>query len=96
MFSGLKGSRVPLLVIIGIVAIKYIISPILGVVIIKYAIRFGLVHSDPLYQFVLLLQFALPPAISVGVLTFIEEFYTLFTRSSQSSTMYMHVNLATG
>ncbi|KAJ6308337.1 hypothetical protein OIU76_018005 [Salix suchowensis] len=64
LLRGLKGSRVPLSVIIGIVAIRYIILPILGVVIIKYAIRFGLVHSDPLYQYVLLLQFALPPAIS--------------------------------
>ncbi|KAF9689525.1 hypothetical protein SADUNF_Sadunf01G0101000 [Salix dunnii] len=83
LVKGLKGSRVPLSVIIGIVAIRYTISPILGVVIIKYAIRFGLVHSDPLYQFVLLLQFALPPAISVGVLTVTDEFYTLSTKSSQ-------------
>ena len=91
MLSGLKGSKVPLLVIIGIVAIRYIILPILGVVIIKYAIHFGLVRSDPLYQFVLLLQFALPPANSVGVLIVIDELYTLITRSPQSSTMSMHV-----
>ncbi|KAJ6946577.1 protein PINS [Populus alba x Populus x berolinensis] len=65
----LKGSKVPLLVIIGTVAIRYIILPVLGVVIIKYAIHFGLVRSDPLYQFVLLLQFALPPANSVGTMS---------------------------
>lgn len=91
LLKGLKGSKVPLLVIIGIVAVRYIILPILGVVIIKYAIHFGLVRSDPLYQFVLLLQFALPPANSVGVLIVIDELYTLITRSPQSSTMSMHV-----
>ncbi|KAI5601770.1 hypothetical protein BDE02_01G113900 [Populus trichocarpa] len=69
LLKGLKGSKVPLLVIIGIVAIRYIILPILGVVIIKYAIHFRLVRSDPLYQFVLLLQFALPPANSVATMS---------------------------
>ncbi|KAJ6326969.1 hypothetical protein OIU78_013957 [Salix suchowensis] len=32
-------------------------------------VRFGLLHSDPLYQFVLLLQFAIPPAIGIGTMT---------------------------
>ncbi|KAJ0085959.1 hypothetical protein Patl1_09326 [Pistacia atlantica] len=32
--------------------------------------RFGLVHSDdPLYEFVLLLQFAMPPAMNIGTIT---------------------------
>ncbi|CAK7355880.1 unnamed protein product [Dovyalis caffra] len=69
LLKGLKGSKMPLLVLLGIVAIRNIILPTLGVVIIKYAVHFGLVHSDPLYQFVLLLQFALPPAISVGTMS---------------------------
>ncbi|KAL5557655.1 hypothetical protein UlMin_033866 [Ulmus minor] len=30
---------------------------------------FGLVHSDPLYQFVLLIQFAVPPAMNIGTIT---------------------------
>ena len=75
MSLGLKGSKVPLTVIIGIVAVRYIILPISGALIIKYAIRFGLLPSDPLYQFVLLLQFALPPAISIGLLIMISELY---------------------
>lgn len=69
LLDGLKGSKVPLKVIIGIVAVRYIILPISGALIVKYAVRFGLVHSDPLYQFVLLLQFALPPAIGIGTMT---------------------------
>ncbi|XP_047267366.1 protein PIN-LIKES 1 isoform X4 [Capsicum annuum] len=36
---------------------------------VKGAIRLGLVQHDPLYQFVLLLQFALPPAMNIGTIT---------------------------
>lgn len=35
-------------------------------VIVRGAVYLGLVQSDPLYQFVLLLQFALPPAMNIG------------------------------
>ncbi|KAK9928511.1 hypothetical protein M0R45_025643 [Rubus argutus] len=31
--------------------------------------EFGLVHSDPLYVFVLLLQYALPPAVNIATIT---------------------------
>ncbi|KAK9284492.1 hypothetical protein L1049_023665 [Liquidambar formosana] len=43
--------------------------PILGVVSVKSAVLSGLVQSDPLYQFVLLLQFAVPPAMNIGTIT---------------------------
>ncbi|KAL5818890.1 hypothetical protein ACOSQ4_022732 [Xanthoceras sorbifolium] len=69
LLGGLKGSRVQFSVIIGIIAIRYIALPIFGVGIVKAAIHFGLVKSDPLYQFVLLLQFSLPPAINIGTMT---------------------------
>ncbi|KAL9406233.1 hypothetical protein Peur_003205 [Populus x canadensis] len=73
LLEGLKGSKVPLMVLVGIVAVRYIIMAILGALIIKYAVRFGLLHSDPLYKFVLLLQFALPPAIGLCLLFIIGE-----------------------
>jgi predicted permease len=66
VFSGFRGPKVPISVIIGITAVRYIILPILGVGFIKCAVHFGAVNSDPLYKFVLLLQFALPPAINIG------------------------------
>ncbi|KAL5752246.1 hypothetical protein ACOSQ2_022753 [Xanthoceras sorbifolium] len=69
LLRGLKGSRIHLSIIIGIIVIRYIALPILGVGIVKAAIHFGLVNSDPLYQFILLLQFALPPAIQIGTMT---------------------------
>uniref|UniRef100_A0A6N2N483 Uncharacterized protein n=1 Tax=Salix viminalis TaxID=40686 RepID=A0A6N2N483_SALVM len=39
-----------------------------GVGIVKAAHHFGLVGSDSLYQFILLLQYALPPAMAIGVM----------------------------
>ncbi|RDY09086.1 Protein PIN-LIKES 3, partial [Mucuna pruriens] len=65
---GLKGSSTPVWTVVGIVAVRYIFLPLLGVVVVKGAVHYGLVHSDPLYQFVLLLQFALPPAMNIGTI----------------------------
>jgi len=42
--------------------------PVIGIGIVKGAIHFGLIHPDPLYQFLLLLQFALPPAVALSKL----------------------------
>ncbi|KAL3577270.1 hypothetical protein D5086_022553 [Populus alba] len=69
LLKGLRGSKVPISVIIGITAVRYIILPILGVGVLKCAVHLGAVNSDPLYKFVLLLQFALPPAINIGTMT---------------------------
>ena len=47
-------------------AVRYIALPLLGVVVVKAAHHFGLVGSNSLFQFVLMLQYALPPAMSTG------------------------------
>ena len=47
-------------------AVRYIALPLLGVVVVKAAHHFGLVGSNSLFQFVLMLQYALPPAMSNG------------------------------
>ncbi|KAK7360388.1 hypothetical protein VNO77_02378 [Canavalia gladiata] len=66
LLKGLKGTGTSLWTTVGIVAVRYIFLPLLGVAVVKGAIHWGLVHSDPLYQFVLLLQYALPPAMNIG------------------------------
>ncbi|KAJ7944013.1 Auxin efflux carrier family protein [Quillaja saponaria] len=68
LLKGLKRTGSLLPIIVGIVAVRYIFLPIFGVIIIKGAMRFGLVKSDPIYQFVLLLQYALPPAMNIGTI----------------------------
>ncbi|XVE99144.1 hypothetical protein REPUB_Repub03eG0171900 [Reevesia pubescens] len=69
LLKGLKRSEVSLLVIIGIIAVRNIFLPLLGIGVVKTAHHFGMVGSDSLYQFVLMLQYAVPPAMSVGTMT---------------------------
>ncbi|KAI3409614.1 uncharacterized protein J3R85_019090 [Psidium guajava] len=69
LLRGLRGSSIHPPVVIGILAVRYIALPLLGMVIVREAVYLGLVQSDPLYQFVLLLQFALPPAMNIGTMT---------------------------
>lgn len=65
--TGLKGADTSFCTIIGILVVRYIILPILGILVIKGATQLGLVQPDPLYQFVLLLEYALPPAMAIGI-----------------------------
>ncbi|KAL3527343.1 hypothetical protein ACH5RR_011999 [Cinchona calisaya] len=69
LLKGLRGTGVQLSVIIGIIVIRYLLLPVIGVFVVKGAVHLGFVHSDPLYQFVLLLQYALPPAMNIGTIT---------------------------
>jgi len=69
LLKGLTGSGIRLPIVGGIIAIRYVVLPVLGAFIVKGAIRAGLVSSDPLYQFVLLLQYAMPPAMNIGTIT---------------------------
>ena len=68
-FVGLRGSGIRKSIIFGIVVARYIALPLIGVVIVKGAARFGFIHAGAaLYQFVLLLQFAVPPAMNIGII----------------------------
>ncbi|XP_030951068.1 protein PIN-LIKES 3-like [Quercus lobata] len=69
LLRGLHGSGISKSLIFGIVVVRYIALPLTGILIIRGAHRIGLVHSDPLYQFILLLQYAVPPAMNIGVIT---------------------------
>ncbi|XP_010932122.1 protein PIN-LIKES 3 [Elaeis guineensis] len=69
LIKGLRGSSIRLSIIIGVVVVRYIMLPLVGIIVVKGAIRLGLVHSDPLYQFILLVQYALPPAMNIGTIT---------------------------
>ncbi|XVE68662.1 hypothetical protein DITRI_Ditri09bG0086800 [Diplodiscus trichospermus] len=69
LLRGLKGSDVSFVIIAGIIAVRNIFLPLLGIAVVKAAQHFGMISSDPLYQFVLMLQYALPPAMAVGTMT---------------------------
>ncbi|CAN1127771.1 Protein PIN-LIKES 1 [Linum perenne] len=71
LLRGLKGgSEVKKTVILGVVLARYVALPLVGIVVVKGALRFGFIPStDPLYQFILLLQFTVPPAMNIGIIT---------------------------
>lgn len=75
--AGLKGASTSVWTVIGIIAVRYIFLPILGILVIKGATQLGLVQPDPLYQFILLLQYALPPAMAIGIISKL-YFYNCF------------------
>jgi hypothetical protein len=93
-FSGLKGLGKQFPIVVGIIVVRFIALPAIGIGIVKGAIHFGLIHPDPLYQFTLLLQFALPPAVAMSKLfNKLNHFFLsiyVFGRSIQN---YMFVGL---
>ncbi|MBA0572862.1 hypothetical protein Golob_000170, partial [Gossypium lobatum] len=66
LLKGLKGSGVKTSLIVGILIIRNILLPASGIVVVKAAMHLGLVGSYSLYQFTLLLQYAIPPAMNIG------------------------------
>ncbi|CAN0924296.1 Protein PIN-LIKES 3 [Linum grandiflorum] len=69
LLRGLKGSGVKKTVILGVVISRYVALPLVGILVVKGALRFGFIPaSDPLYQFILLLQFTVPPAMNIGII----------------------------
>jgi len=80
-FTGLKGERVKFSLIFWIIIIRNVALPVLGVATVKGAVHFGFIHHDPLYEFVLLLQFALPPAVAISKFFMkLNEHLLLFSR----------------
>ncbi|XP_024016436.1 protein PIN-LIKES 5 isoform X2 [Eutrema salsugineum] len=69
LIQGLRSSAVKPVVVLGIVCVRYIILPIIGIGVVKTAESFGFLPQDPLFQYVLMLQFTLPPAMNIGTMT---------------------------
>ncbi|OEL16963.1 Protein PIN-LIKES 3 [Dichanthelium oligosanthes] len=70
LLKGVRGrASVQPSVIAGVIVVRYILLPLLGTVLVNGAVRLGLVQPDPLYQFILLLQHAVPPAMNIGTMT---------------------------
>nr|XP_011465007.1 PREDICTED: uncharacterized transporter YBR287W-like isoform X2 [Fragaria vesca subsp. vesca]XP_011465008.1 PREDICTED: uncharacterized transporter YBR287W-like isoform X2 [Fragaria vesca subsp. vesca] len=69
LVKGLRVGGIQKSILIGIIIVKYVAAPLTGVLIVKGAVKFGFVSNDPLYLFVLLLQFAVPPAMNMGTIT---------------------------
>ncbi|KAL9303609.1 hypothetical protein ACSQ67_020872 [Phaseolus vulgaris] len=64
-YKSLNGFGKGLPMIVGITVIRCIVLPRIGVGIVKCVVHLGLIHPDPLYEFVLLLRLAVPPASTI-------------------------------
>lgn len=69
LLRGFKRSGVGIWLLFGIIVVRFVILPIIGVAVITVAKNLGMVGSDPLYHFVILLQYAVPPAMAIGTIT---------------------------
>ncbi|KAL1820302.1 hypothetical protein ACET3Z_015171 [Daucus carota] len=67
--QGLRDANIRPMIIVAILCVRYVILPVIGIGVVKAASSFGWLPSDPLFQFVLLLQFCLPPAMNIGTMT---------------------------
>ncbi|KAM6540457.1 hypothetical protein CsatB_004904 [Cannabis sativa] len=56
-------------VLIGVICSRYILLPGIGILIVKGANQLGLLPSDPLFLYLLMLQFTLPPAMNISTMT---------------------------
>lgn len=55
--------------IISIVCVKLLILPLVGVGVVKAAYELGFLPQDPLYRYVLMIQFAVPSAMNIGTMS---------------------------
>lgn len=62
----MRTSKLKVPVIIGVVIVKYVMLPVMGLYVVQTAESFGILPSDPLFHYVLLLQFTMPPGMNIG------------------------------
>ncbi|WOL05325.1 protein PIN-LIKES 7-like [Canna indica] len=67
--QGLRKSVIKNGEILAIICIRYVILPVFGIAVVKAAYKLGLVPYDPLYHYVLMIQFSVPPAMNIGTMT---------------------------
>lgn len=69
LIQGLRSSTLKPPIIIAVVCVRYVALPFIGVWVVKGAAALGFLPSDPLYHYVLMVQFTLPPAMNIGTMT---------------------------
>ncbi|KAJ1694558.1 hypothetical protein LUZ63_011256 [Rhynchospora breviuscula] len=54
--------------IIAIICIRYLVLPIIGIGVVKLAYELGFLPHDPMYRYVLMIQFTVPPAMNIATM----------------------------
>ncbi|MQL93963.1 hypothetical protein Taro_026616 [Colocasia esculenta] len=66
--QGVKKSKLRRSIIATVLFLKYMILPASGIAVVKAASKLGFLPDDPLYHYAILLQYTLPPAMSIGTM----------------------------
>ncbi|KAI3798773.1 hypothetical protein L1987_34052 [Smallanthus sonchifolius] len=69
LIQGLRKASIRPVIIITMIIVRYVILPMVGIMVIKAAGNLGLLPSDPLFSFVLLIQYTVPPAMNISTMT---------------------------
>nr|GMC76855.1 protein PIN-LIKES 7-like [Ipomoea batatas]GMD12680.1 protein PIN-LIKES 7-like [Ipomoea batatas] len=69
LIEGLRGKAlVSKQIIVAMICVRYVFCPLIGIGVVKGAFILGLLPPDPLFHFVLMIQFAVPPAMNIGTI----------------------------
>ncbi|CAH1437106.1 unnamed protein product [Lactuca virosa] len=69
LIQGMRRASIRPIIIITIICVRFVILPMVGILVIKTAARLGLLPDDPLFSFVLLIQYTVPPAMNISTMT---------------------------
>ncbi|XP_057500463.1 protein PIN-LIKES 7 [Actinidia eriantha] len=69
LIQGLRSARLGPVLIVVVILVRYLFLPLIGIGVVTVAGNLGFLPSDRLYRYVLMLQFALPPAMNIGTMT---------------------------
>ncbi|EPS61827.1 hypothetical protein M569_12966 [Genlisea aurea] len=67
--KGIRKAEVSLGTVLSIIVVRYVIQPVVGIAVVSGASRLGFLPSDPLFSFILMLQYTLPPANNISTMT---------------------------
>ncbi|XP_020206378.1 protein PIN-LIKES 7 [Cajanus cajan] len=66
--QGMKSSSIKPLILICIIIARLFLLPVIGFCVVKAAANLGFLPLDPLFQYVLVMQYALPPAMNISTM----------------------------
>ena len=64
----MRSSSIQPLILICIIIARLFLLPAIGFFVVKAAANFGFLPLDPLFQYVLVMQYAMPPAMNISKL----------------------------
>lgn len=88
LIQGLRNATIRPIIIITIIVVRYVILPVIGIGVIKAAGALGILPSDPLFSFVLMIQFIVPPAMNISTMT---QFFNVGQAECSVLTMWTYI-----